>query len=178
MQVMYKILMTAYTLCLHFVFFKHLRFRPRANHPLVIANDTILGIHLLTSYDQWATALSMRDRVWKGTSVASTLLLSSSLALLQIDLVNTNYIGRTFALLSCLFASSGLIAAGLCLLIRRKQLDKDCRKKWINASLVSTSLESLDFWTCLAFPTEMIIWQVAYLLPINIIYHRVDRLPK
>ncbi|PPQ95841.1 hypothetical protein CVT26_015971 [Gymnopilus dilepis] len=114
----------------------------------------------LAGYRQWEDVLDHMKPIWKATRTACALLLSLSIALLQINGLIDDPLARYFLILSCIFSGGGLTVSSIYVAMESKLANIKVRDKWISASRNPGSIASMDFWACLATPVSSVIWQV------------------
>ncbi|KAF9474941.1 hypothetical protein BDN70DRAFT_996770 [Pholiota conissans] len=105
---------------------------------------------------QWRKVSKVLKKEWIYDSAGCALFLPISVSLLQIDSVSENIFGRTAAIAGFLFACAGVLLSAT-LILRFSQKYKD---EWMKASESLDDLESVKFWSLVAFPRSCLLWSM------------------
>ncbi|KAF9474622.1 hypothetical protein BDN70DRAFT_996938 [Pholiota conissans] len=146
------------TLGLSRTFYEARRFKP----------TQVLPIHPFTldatRAIQWNTVLRTLSREWKQISIASGLILTLSIALLQIDTILQNPLGRTTAVTAAILSGQSFILAGTFTSIIPRNQGYKWSCQWIEASLSFNNLVSVEFWLFLALPLSLLVWSTIFFI--------------
>ncbi|KAF8189651.1 hypothetical protein BJ912DRAFT_1103891 [Pholiota molesta] len=125
--------------------------RATHNDPEVFPTVSVTG-------GEWEAALVDIGTEWKMSSSGCAIIIPLCIGLFQLNAVAQNVSTRTAILAAFLFATAGL-ALGARLTARLPQFNtRKCRNAWESASCSCADLDSVEFWSLLAFPMALLLW--------------------
>ncbi|KAF8189642.1 hypothetical protein BJ912DRAFT_1042072 [Pholiota molesta] len=113
---------------------------------------------------EWNLALQHTSKEWKMSCSGCALIAPLSMSMLQINSVFNDVLARTSTIAAFVFAVAGLVLSASLVLNLHQLNRRKCRNQWINASRSFGDLESIEFWSLLAFPMSLLMWSVIFFL--------------
>ncbi|PPQ95952.1 hypothetical protein CVT26_016118, partial [Gymnopilus dilepis] len=113
---------------------------------------------------QWKTVIAGITFAWKTCQLASTGLIASVLAVLQIPTVFGGIASRTFAMATVLCSCACLVSSTLWMASKEDFLRRRAMDKWKAASGATH-----EFWILVALPVSFILWSSTFFLVILVL---------
>ncbi|PPQ95839.1 hypothetical protein CVT26_015969 [Gymnopilus dilepis] len=166
LAIVYQVFVKFHTLGFHHGLAARLSYRASTHSATLSVREHDQVLQNLAGHRQWDDVLKRMKPAWKAVCAMCALLLSVSVAFLQIGNISENGgLARTAIILASVFATAGLIT-GTMYVGMGAQIDNSIiRTRWIQASINPRSIDSADFWANLALPISSAVWSLILCIP-------------